>query len=96
MVSDQLDHSIKDADDLGWLSDLPVLGSISLIITPEYARWLKRRRLIIAAATCMSVLLVLVLVHFLYRDLWVLMAKLSRWFNKYIFNMLIVKIIREG
>ena len=31
LVSDQLDHSVKDADDLGWLSDLPVLGSISRI-----------------------------------------------------------------
>ena len=84
MVSDQLDHSIKDADDLGWLSDLPVLGSISLIITPEYARWLKKRRLIIAGASCMSVLLVLVLVHFLYMDLWVLTAKLSRWISRYV------------
>jgi uncharacterized protein involved in exopolysaccharide biosynthesis len=84
MVSDQLDHSIKDADEIGWLSDLPVLGSISLIITPEYAHWLKKRRLIIAGASFMSVLLVLVLVHFLYMNLWVLMAKLSRWFNRYI------------
>jgi uncharacterized protein involved in exopolysaccharide biosynthesis len=84
LISDQLDHSVKDADDLSWLSDLPVLGNISLIITPEQARWLKTRRLIIAGTTCMSVLFVLFLVHFLYMDLWVLMAKLMRWFNRYI------------
>ena len=33
LVSDQLDHSVKDADDLGWISDLPVLGSISRMTT---------------------------------------------------------------
>lgn len=83
MLSDQLDHTIKDAEDIGWLSDLPVLGSISFIRTPEYLRWIKKRRLIIAGATCLSVMLVLVLVHFFFRDLWVLMAQLIRLFNKY-------------
>ena len=83
LVSDQLDHSVKDADDLGWISDLPVLGSISRMLTPEHDLGLKRRRWIIAAATCFSLFLVLVLVHFFYRDLWVLMAQLMRLFNKY-------------
>jgi polysaccharide biosynthesis transport protein len=83
LLSDQLDHSVKDAEDIGWLSDLPVLGSISLIQTPEYIRWLKKRRLIIAGATCLSVMFLLILVHFFFRDLWVLMAQLMRLFNKY-------------
>jgi hypothetical protein len=51
--------------------------------TPDHERRLKRRKLIIAAATCFSILVILVLVHFLYRDLWVLMAQLMRLFNKY-------------
>ncbi len=84
LLSEQLDHSVKDAEDIGWITDLPVLGSISRIQTPEYILWLKRRRWIIAVATCFSLLLVIVLVHFLYRDLWVLWAQLTRLFNKYI------------
>ena len=83
LVSDQLDHSVKDADDLGWISDLPVLGSISKMTNPEHDLGLKRRRWIIAAATCFTLFVVLVLVHFFYRDLWVLMAQLMRLFNKY-------------
>jgi polysaccharide biosynthesis transport protein len=83
LLSDQLDHSIKDADDIGWITDLPVLGTISRMTTPENERRLKRRRIVIAVATCFSILLILVLVHFLYRDLWVLMAQLMRLFNKY-------------
>jgi succinoglycan biosynthesis transport protein ExoP len=83
LVSDQLDHSVKDADDIGWITDLPILGSISRMTTPDHERRLKRRKLIIAAATCFSILVILVLVHFLYRDLWVLMAQLMRLFNKY-------------
>ena len=26
LISDQLDHSVKDADDIGWITDIPVLG----------------------------------------------------------------------
>jgi polysaccharide biosynthesis transport protein len=83
LLSDQLDHSVKDADDIGWITDIPVLGSISRMQTPEYALWLKKRRWMIAAATCFSILLVIVLVHFFYMDLWVLMAQLMRLINKY-------------
>ena len=83
LVSDQLDHSVKDADDIGWITDIPVLGSISRMTTPEHERQLKRRKLIIAAATCLSIFVILVLVHFLYKDLWVLMAQWMRLFNKY-------------
>ena len=82
LMSDQMDHSVKDADDLNWISDLPVLGSISRMQNPEHDLWVRRRRLLIAGATCFSILLVLVLVHFFYRDLWVLMAQLMRLFNK--------------
>ena len=83
LVSDQLDHSVKDADDIGWITDLPILGSISRMSTPEHDRLVKRRKFIIAAVTCLSIFVILVLVHFLYRDLWVLMAQWMRLFNKY-------------
>ena len=83
LLADQVDHSLKDADEISWLTDLPVLGTISRIQTSGDALGLKRRRRMIAAASCFSILLVLVLVHFLYKDLWVLMAQLMRLINKY-------------
>ena len=83
LLADQLDHTIKDSEDIRWLSDLPVLGSISHIETTEYLRWLKKRRLIIAGSTCLSIMLVLLLVHLFYRDLWVLTAQLMRMWRKY-------------
>jgi uncharacterized protein involved in exopolysaccharide biosynthesis len=83
LISDQMDHSIKDADDIDWITDLPVLGNISSMQNPDYVDHLKRRRWLIAAATCVSIFLFLVLVHFFYRDLWVLMAQLMRLLNRY-------------
>jgi uncharacterized protein involved in exopolysaccharide biosynthesis len=83
LVSDQMDHSIKDADDINWMTDLPVLGNISRMENPEYLDRLKRRRWVIAAATCLSILLLFVLVHFFYKDLWLLMAEWMRLFNKH-------------
>ena len=83
LLSDHLDHSIKDADELSWLTDLPVLGSISLMEPPNLAQQHKKKRRLIAAVTCVSILLFLVLVHFFYRDLWVLTAQLLRLINKY-------------
>lgn len=82
-LTDHLDHSVKDADELVWITDLPVLGSISQMQASEIVLKLKRRRRLIAAATCLSILFILVLVHFLYRDLWVLTAQLLRLLNKY-------------
>jgi uncharacterized protein involved in exopolysaccharide biosynthesis len=84
ILSDQLDHTIKDADDIGWLSDLPVLGSISVIESPEYIHWMKKRRLIIIGATCLSVVIGLFLMHLFFKDLWVLTAQLTRMFKKFI------------
>jgi len=84
LLTDQLDHTVKDANDINLITDLPVLGSISRIQTPEELQWLKRRRWIVAAATCFSILLLIILVHFIYRDFWVMMAQLMRFFNKYL------------
>lgn len=83
LLTDHLDHSVKDADELGWVTDLPILGSISLMQSAEALQLLKKRRRFIATVTCLSILFVLVLVHFLYRDLWVLTAQLLRLINKY-------------
>ncbi len=83
LLTDHLDHTIKDADELGWLTDLPVLGSISLMQSPVAAQQMKKRRRFIAVLTCGSIVVILVLVHFFYKDLWVLTAQLLRFINKY-------------
>ena len=83
LLADQMDHTVRDAEDIHWVSDMPVLGTISRIETPEYIRWLKRRRLIIAGSTCLSIVLFLVIVHFFFRDLWVFWAQLTRLWGKY-------------
>ena len=82
LLADQVDHTVRDSEDINWLSDLPVLGAISRIETAEYIRWLKKRRLLIAGSTCLSIMLVLILVHFFVRDLWVATAQLMRLWRK--------------
>lgn len=81
---EQLDHSLKNADELALLTGLPVLGTISRIETKEDLVLAQRKRLIIWTTTGLAFLLVLSLFHLLYMDLWVLTAKLMRLLNKYI------------
>ena len=83
MLADQMDHSVRDAEDISWISDIPVLGTISRIETPEYIRWVKKRRLIIAGSTGVAIVLALSLVHFFVADLWVIVAKIMRIWNKF-------------
>jgi len=83
VLADQMDNTVRDSEDVGWLADVPVLGSISFIKTPEYIHWLKKRRLIIAGSTCLSIMLMLILIHFLYEDLWVVTARIMRLWRKY-------------
>ncbi len=80
---ENLDHSVKSADELGWRTGLQVLGSIRKIQTDTDLFQEKRRRRLIAAATGISIVLFILLFHFLYMDLWVLMARLFRLANKY-------------
>ncbi len=81
-AQDHLDHSIKDSNDLAWLTPVPVLGSISKFYSPEELERAKKKRYLIAISTTLSLVLVLLAVHLFVTDLYVLVAKVWRATNK--------------
>ncbi len=80
---EHLDHSVKSGDELAWLTGLPVLGKIDRIQTAEDVIGARRKRRLIWAITGLTLIMGLVLFHFLYMDLWVLTARLLRLAHKY-------------
>jgi succinoglycan biosynthesis transport protein ExoP len=82
-LAEHLDHSVHDSDELARLTGLPVLGAIIRIKTKEDILRALRTRRLIWVISCGSLVLALILFHFLYMDLWVLAAKLLRLANKY-------------
>ena len=81
-LAEHLDHSVKSADELTWLTGLPVLGSIPRILTREDTVRGRNRRKLILAITISSLILGLVIFHFFYMDLWVFTARLLQMLNK--------------
>jgi succinoglycan biosynthesis transport protein ExoP len=81
--AEHLDHSVHDSDELARLTGLPVLGAIIRIKTKEDIIRAIRKRRLIWVISCGSLVLALILFHFLYMNLWVLAAKLLRLANKY-------------
>jgi predicted RNase H-like nuclease (RuvC/YqgF family) len=82
-LADHLDHSVKSYEELARLTGLPVLGSITRIWTKEDVTRAQRRRKLVWTITCLSVVVALLLFHFLYMDLWVLTARLLRLATRY-------------
>ncbi len=82
-IAEQLDHSVKTADELSLLTGLPVLGAIARIRTREDLMLALRKKRLIWAATGFTLMMGLILFHFLYMDLWVLTARLLRLAHKY-------------
>jgi len=80
---EHLDHSVKTADELSRLTGLPVLGTISRIQTREDLTLAQQKKRLIWTATGITLVVALILFHFLYMDLWVLTAKLLRLAHKY-------------
>jgi succinoglycan biosynthesis transport protein ExoP len=80
---EHLDHSVKDSDELVRLTGLPVLGSIVRIQTREDVLRTRKKRRLIWMVSCGSLIMGLILFHFLYMDLWILAAKLLRLADKY-------------
>jgi uncharacterized protein involved in exopolysaccharide biosynthesis len=82
-LAEHLDHSVHNSDELSRLTGLPVLGSIIRIQTKEDVIQARRKRKLIWMVSGFSLIIVMVLFHFLYMDLWVLAAKLLRLADKY-------------
>lgn len=82
-LAEHMDHSIHSNDELARLTGLPILGTILRIQTREDIMGARRKRRLIWLVSCGSVIMGLVLVHFLYMDLWILAAKLFRLADKY-------------
>ncbi len=80
---EHLDHSVKDSDELVRLTGLPVLGSIIRIQTREDVLRTRKKRRLIWMVSCGSLIMGLILFHFLYMDLWILASKLLRLADKY-------------
>jgi len=83
VLAEQMDHSLRNAKELAAVTGLPVLGSISRIETREDVEADRRKRFMIWASTGLALFLGLTVFHFLYMDLWVLTAKLTRLLHKY-------------
>jgi polysaccharide biosynthesis transport protein len=82
-LAEHLDHSVKSSDELARLTGLPVLGSIIRIQTQEDILLGQRKRKLIWVAAGFSLVIGLILFHFFYMDLWVLIARLLRLGYKY-------------
>ncbi len=79
---DKLDHSIRSADELAVLTEMPPIGVIARIESPfdlakKERRW---RRLLLAICCCLS--LVILAFHFFYMDLWIVAARLLNLSHK--------------
>lgn len=81
-LTEHLDHTIKSATELAWLSGLPVLARISRIVTAEDRERQARRRRLAWTAAGLSLVAGLLVFHFLIMDLWILTAKLGRVLNR--------------
>lgn len=82
-LTEHLDHSVKNSDELARLTGLPVLGSIMRIQTGEDIIRARRKRKLIWVVTGFGLIVGLALLHFFYMDLWVLTARLLRLADKY-------------
>lgn len=71
-----LDHSVKSADELAWLTEMAPLGTIPRIETPhDLARKIRHQR-VVWTTTVVALVLGMILVHFLYMDLIMFVTKL--------------------
>jgi uncharacterized protein involved in exopolysaccharide biosynthesis len=68
-LAEHLDHSVKSADELTWLTSLPVLGTIPIIPTKEDAIQEHRKRKLILAITVCCLILGLAIFHFFFMNL---------------------------
>jgi uncharacterized protein involved in exopolysaccharide biosynthesis len=79
---DKQDHSIRSADELATLTEMPPLGVIARIESPfDLAEKVRRRRRLLLAIGC-SLSLGILTFHFFLMDLWIVVAKLLGLYHK--------------
>jgi succinoglycan biosynthesis transport protein ExoP len=83
-LAENVDHSVKSADELAWLTGLPVLGRVARIVTPEDIARKKHRRRLIWAITGVLIVVGVILFHFFVMDLWIFYARVGRSVGKYL------------
>lgn len=83
-LTENLDHTVKNTDELAWLTGLPVLGRIARIVTEEDIARRKQRQRLIWSLAGFSVFAGLIIFHFFVMDLWILYARLGRFVGKYL------------
>ena len=83
ILADNLDHSIKTADELTWQTGRPVLGSIKRITLSEDELNKRSKRRLIWGIIGFSLVTALVLYLFVFSDFYIFMAKIMRFVHKY-------------
>ncbi len=79
-----MDPSVKTVEELATITGMPPLGLIGMIESTQDLAAKKRRRLIVAAAGGVVVIVGILLVHFLYRDVSLLLDEMWRRTRKLI------------
>jgi hypothetical protein len=75
---------VKSTDELAWLTGLPVLAQITLIVTPEDVVREKHRQRLLWSCIGLSLVVGLIIFHFLVMDLWIFTARLGRWVGRFL------------
>jgi hypothetical protein len=83
-LTESMDHTVKSTDELAWVTGLPVLGKITRIVTPEDIARKKHRRRLIWSIMGVSVVVGIIVFHFLIMDLWIFFAKIGRLTSKHL------------
>ena len=79
---DKRDHSIRSADELAALTEIPPLGVIARIESPFDLSEKVRRRRRLLLAICGSLSLGILAFHFFFMDLYIVVARLLVMVNK--------------
>jgi len=84
ILAENLDDSVKNTDELAMISGLPVLGSITRIITKEEMERRKKWRRIVCLIVIVSFPIIFIMIHLYYKDIWFIITKLNRLIAKYL------------
>ena len=78
VIKESGDQSIRSAENLAWITDLPVLATVPTIVTGKDRLAAKKRRILLLVALVVFIVVSISIVHFFIMDLDVLWARISR------------------